>query len=147
MKLKGGRELENKLSQMSAKLKRNVAGTIAANANDIASDAQRRAPSSYKFANNGSKPTNGEINQSIAAIPVDGMEWKISVNSKMAAYAEFGTGAYIDIPKGWEGIAWSYYVNGKGLILPTPFFYPAWRDGQEKFMKDLDNELNNVLND
>ena len=144
MKLEGLDELQNKLKNIAKVSEQKVADIVKANAVEMSADAKRRAPQVYKYNGGGEQPTNGEINQSIATTQDSKLKWMVSVNSKMGAYAEFGTGAFVDVPAGWEDIAWSYYVNGKGLMLPTPYFYPAYRETQKRFLNDIKNYLNTL---
>lgn len=143
MKLKGKRAFKGNLMQIKKDASRKVAGIVAANSTDISREAAQNAPKMFKLPRGG-KPTNGEIVQSIATSKLSNLKWEISVNSKMAAYAEFGTGAYVDVPAGWENIAWSYYVNGRGVIMPTPFFIPAFKKGSERYLKDLNKYLDDI---
>jgi len=143
MKLKGGNKFKAKLKDISKDSRRKVGDIVRVNANEIASDAGSNAPKMFK-TEAGGFPTNGEINQSIDTDKVTELEYRVSVNSVMGAYAEFGTGAYIKIPNGWEDVAWHYYVNGKGMIMPTPYFIPAFRAGKERVKKDLNKYLNNL---
>lgn len=137
MKLEGANNFRAKLKQLSEQSQKTVHDIVVANANEMEADAKRRAPDVYKYPKGATQPTNGEINQAIAAVTEGKMKASVSVNSKMGAYAEFGTGAFVDVPKGWEQIAWTYYVDGKGMIMPTPYFYPAFRDAQKRFLDDL----------
>lgn len=52
-------------------------------------------------------------------------------NPNIAAYLEFGTGnfaaAYVPgIPKDWQELAQSFYVNGLGRMPASPYLYPAF---------------------
>lgn len=143
MKLEGLAALNNKLAKIKQYSEKRVSEIVAVNAKDIERDASQRAPKMFKTKVTGF-PANNEIIGNILAHKESKFRWRISVNSKMAAYAEFGTGAYVDVPKGWEDIAWSYYVNGKGLILPTPFFIPAVREGTRQFSRDLKNYIKEI---
>ena len=144
MKLNGINQLRVKLDKMSRAAEGEVDDILRLTANEIASDAARNAPKMYKTKGGKGFPTNGEINQSIKAEKSGRLKHSVYVNSVMGAYAEFGTGAYVDIPQGWEEIAWSYYVNGKGMIMPTPFLIPAFRKGKEQVLKDLQKYLSNI---
>lgn len=128
---------------MSRESTRIVADIIQANANDIANSAAQKAPRLFK-TQNGGFPTNGEIVQSIAVEQKSPLKYAVSVNSVMGAYAEFGTGAFVDVPEGWQDIAWSYYKNGKGTIMPTPYFIPAFRAGKEQTINDINDYLSNL---
>lgn len=63
----------------------------------------------------------------------------------MSAYIEFGTGRFVEVPKGWEKIAWHYYVNGKGYMYPHPYLYPAYYIGRRQYKKDLKDSLNYLI--
>jgi len=143
MKLKGVNQLKVKLSKMSKDSEKKVGDIIKDNAYEIADEAMKNAPRLIKTKGGGFNP-DGQINQSIFTDRVSNLEYTVSVNSVMGAYAEFGTGAYISIPKGWEDIAWSYYVNGKGMIMPTPYFIPAFRAGKDRVKKDINKYLSNI---
>lgn len=104
-----------------------------------------------KAASNLSAYTNvdqdGKIAQSINAYSKnDGLTWSISVNQvPMAAYIEFGTGVFVDVPKGWESIAMQFYVNGKGYTTPHPYLYPAFNSVSIHYKQDLKNALNDLI--
>jgi len=143
MKLEGVNKLKVKLDRISKESEKVVGDILSINVNEIADEAMKNAPRLIKTKGGGFHP-NGQINQSIATDRVSNLEYKVSVNSVMGAYAEFGTGAYISIPEGWEDIAWSYYVNGKGMIMPTPYFIPAFRKGKDRVKKDINKYLSNI---
>ena len=76
----------------------------------------------------------------------DGLTWHVAIGEEpMSAYIEFGTGTFVQVPKGWEHIAWSYYVNGKGYMRPFPYFYPAYYIGRRQYKKDLKDSLNYLI--
>ncbi len=51
----------------------------------------------------------------------------------MSAYIEFGTGRYFPQYPGkekeWQALAKEYYVNGRGWMKPSPYFYPSVTSG------------------
>ena len=59
----------------------------------------------------------------------------------MAAYIEFGTGAHVEVPNEWKGLAWQFYVNGKGTLPPKPYLYPAFSQGREQYQKQLEKAI------
>lgn len=83
------------------------------------------------------------IAQSISASKHDnGLTWFVSVNEvPMAAYIEFGTGTFVEVPPGWEETAWQFYVNGKGYLRPFPYLYPAYYKARRQYKKDLQESL------
>lgn len=88
----------------------------------------------------------GNISQSINwSYSNDGLTGYVNVNAvPMAAYIEFGTGTYVDVPPGWESIAWAFYVNGKGYTHPNPYLYPAYYNGRRQYKKDLKDALDDL---
>lgn len=142
MEVKGANEFIARLKNIKKDSYKKVGAIVEATARQIELDAVQAAPKIYKYGTGGSHATNNEIVGNISSIKTGQLEAEVIVNSKMAAYAEFGTGAYVDVPKGWEDIAWSYYVNGRGVMLPQPYLYPAWRKGIKQFKKDLEKYVN-----
>lgn len=62
----------------------------------------------------------------------------------MAAYIEFGTGGFVNVPAGYEDMAWQFYVNGKGTLPPYPYLIPSYEKGKKKFIEDLKNKLKDL---
>lgn len=126
-----------KLQRFGADGENRIRQITAITANEIATKAARNL-SAYTDVD----PT-GIIAQSINAIPKNnGLTWSVAVNQvPMAAYIEFGTGVYVDVPPGWEDIAWQFYVNGKGRLRPNPYLYPAYYEGRRQYKIDLKDAL------
>jgi phage gpG-like protein len=91
-------------------------------------------------------PVNlGKLKQSIKAeYKNNGLQGIISPTEKYAPYVEFGTGQFVKVPKGFEKMAMSFYVNGKGRLKPRPFLIPSWaselpifRNKLKKIIKDM----------
>ena len=63
----------------------------------------------------------------------------------MAAYIEFGTGKYFPQYPGkeaeWQALAREYYVNGEGMMRPSPYFYPSVISG----LVSLQSNIKQVL--
>ncbi|HAY3545151.1 TPA: hypothetical protein JRX92_003553 [Elizabethkingia anophelis] len=129
-----------KIASFGDEARREVAKVTKFSADEIALDAIQHYPSDYKYADGETEKT-GSDQQRIGTEKVTDTFYRVTVSGTMGAYAEFGTGAYIDIPPGWENIAWSYYVNGKGLMLPQPYLYPAWIRGKKQYMINLKDML------
>lgn len=111
-------------------------------ANEIASDAKSNVMG-YQDAELG-----GKIAASIKAEKVRGDAFSYTVRvgeQPMCAYVEFGTGMFVQIPPGFEKIAWQYYVNGKGYMRPFPYLYPAYYKGRRQYKKDLKDSLNYLV--
>ena len=65
-------------------------------------------------------------------------------NVPIAAYLEFGTGAFVEIQPEWKGLAMQFYVNGKGTIKPHPYLYPAYHEESEKYITNLRKALKSL---
>jgi len=59
----------------------------------------------------------------------------------MAAYIEFGTGRffplYIGKEKEWQELAKQYEINGRGWMMPSPYLYPAVKEGLVKLLATI----------
>lgn len=111
-------------------------------ANEIAADAKMNILG-YQDAE-----LAGKIAQSIRVEKVrsDNFSYTVRVAEQpMCAYVEFGTGSFVQVPPGWEKIAWHYYVNGKGYMRPYPYLYPAYYKGRRQYKKDLKDSLNYLV--
>lgn len=142
MKFKGIQQTINKLRRLGHEGENKIKQVTAVAANELATKAAQNL-SSYTDAD----PT-GTIAQSINAQPKnDGLTWTIAVNQvPMGAYLEFGTGTFVDIPAGWEKIAWQFYINGQGTLKPRPYLYPAYYEVRRQYKKDLKDALNQLVN-
>lgn len=60
----------------------------------------------------------------------------------IGAYYEFGTGVFVKVADEWKDMAWQFYVNGKGVLPPSPYLYPAF----VKVRSDLNTLLLKKLN-
>lgn len=56
---------------------------------------------------------------------------------EVAAYVEFGTGSKVRIPAGLERYARRWYVNGKGFMPASPYFFPAFERIRGPLIRDL----------
>lgn len=65
-------------------------------------------------------------------------------NVPIAAYLEFGTGAFVEIQPEWKSLAMQFYVNGKGTIKPHPYLYPAYHEESEKYITNLRKALKSL---
>jgi HK97 gp10 family phage protein len=62
----------------------------------------------------------------------------------LAAYYEFGTGKHAatyvpGLPPGWQALARTFYVNGKGTLKEHPYLYPAWKQEGQRLSEKLKN--------
>lgn len=58
-------------------------------------------------------------------------------NVPLAAYAEFGTGAYVEVADEWRNLAWQFYKNGLGTMTPHPYLYPTYTRGKKIYEDNL----------
>ena len=79
---------------------------------------------------------NPEIRASIRSTKVRPFVYELAAgygDDPMAAYIEFGTGKYFPQYPGkekeWQALAKEYYVNGRGWMTPSPYFYPSVTSG------------------
>ena len=54
-----------------------------------------------------------------------------------AAFMEFGTGKFIDIPNGLKKYARTFYINGRGTILPSAFLFTAVEDNRLNALRKI----------
>lgn len=84
------------------------------------------------------------IGKPIVVFPQQTGEMYYTINVQgvpMAAYFEFGTGTFVEVADEWKGLAWEFYVNGKGSLQPHPFLYPAFRDVRITYQKTLEKAI------
>lgn len=74
----------------------------------------------------------------------NGLTGTISVTEDYAPYVEFGTGSFVKVPKGFEDLAMSFFVNGKGRMKPQPFLIPSWASEVPIFKADLKKIIKNL---
>lgn len=132
-KVKGVDALMKRLRAMDTRIQNEAKDVVQDVAQAIASDASRNAPPSFPIA---ATPFNKGFS---ARVIVGG-------GGNLAAYREFGTGLsaaeYVPtLPKEWQAIAMSFYVNGKGTMVKRPFLFPAY----QKNIPDLEKGLSEVL--
>ena len=129
IKITGQKELFRKLAQFGDEAERRIDQITHATATQIADQAKLNAPRS-----------NAEINiaQTINVAKESHLFYTVNVNAvPIAAYLEFGTGAFVDVAPEWKDMAWEFYKNGKGRLHPQPFLYPAYTRGKRIYEDNL----------
>lgn len=134
MRVNGANEVIRRLKSFGEAGHNKIAQVVAVTAQEVATDAAQRAPTGH-----------GQLKQSISALRDTDTKWWVKVNVFYAAYVEFGTGIYVVVAPEWKDIAWSYYVNGKGYLYPSPFLYPAFVAGRQRFERDIKDALNHLI--
>ena len=69
----------------------------------------------------------------------------VGFNMYYAPYIEYGTGNYVDVPKGFEDYAWQFKGNDKRQvnIKPMPYFHPAVESELINLRSKLEASLRN----
>lgn len=132
--IKGLPEIRKKLKNLDQVSTRKTQFAVVSSSQQIVLKAQTIVPVNL-----------GKLKQSIKAeYKKDGLQGIISATEKYAPYVEFGTGQFVKVPKGFEKMAMSFYVNGKGRMKPRPYLIPSWaselpifRNKLKKIIKDM----------
>jgi len=143
MEVKGVQALIRKLKEFGDIGNRRVEAITAIAAQEIATDAARRAPVSASVSGENSS-TGGSLRQSISSNKIDKLTWGIKVNVSYGAYVEFGTGTLVEVAEEWKDLAWEYYINGRGYMSPQPYLYPAYVAGRERYIQDLKDSIEDL---
>lgn len=73
------------------------------------------------------------------------MSAKVYASAIYAAYVEFGTGQFVDVPTGYEEYAMQFKGATDGFSGPKPFLFPALFANQEKLLPLIEDELIRLL--
>ena len=130
IKIDGLQKLQVRLKNLRPDAEAILAQEIEVSANAIELDAKQNAPNGLQTSYGGNDPNYGQVRNAISAWSVSKLTWNVGISTlgpinDLAAYQEFGTGKWIDIPAGMEAYAMQWYKNGRGTILPQPFLFPA----------------------
>lgn len=101
--------------------------------NEILQNAVANAPSRASELKNSAK--------TIVRFEDDSFIVTIQFTAEYAAYVEFGTGDYVDVPSGLEEYAMTFYVNGEGTTRPQPFLFPAYFKKLPTILTDIENAI------
>jgi hypothetical protein len=123
----------NGLEKESKKILDQVDDEIGAGLEEIALKAKSYAPIDIEGT---------PISQSISVQKNRPLSYTLWAKNPYSAYYEFGTGNYAksyvpSLPSEWQKIAKEYYINGKGTIPRTSFFYPSITEGIPKIIKRI----------
>ena len=136
IKITGQKELFRKLAQFGDEAEKRIDQITHATATQIADQAKANAPRA-----------NAEINiaQTINVSKESHLFYTVNVNAvPIAAYLEFGTGAFVEVAPEWKDLAWEFYVNGKGRLHPQPYLYPAYTRGKKIYEANLNALLDHL---
>jgi len=135
MKLKGFAQLNRYIQRFERNSETAINRGIQQTARMILADALSRVPVDKGLL----KASMGMENNT------DEMNAKVYAGALYSAFLEFGTGAFIDIPTGYDEYAKEFYVDGSGVTKPQPFLFPALFANQEKLLPLIEAELIKLL--
>lgn len=134
-KLKGLKSVERKIQNLERDSEKAINKGIQQTARLILTSALTKVPT----ANGHLKSTLGQEN-----LP-DEMKAKVYASALYAAYVEFGTGAFVEVPTGLEDYAMEFFVSGDGVGRPKPFLFNSMAEHQEKIIPLIEAELIKLL--
>lgn len=148
MAIKGVQLTVKALQRYSESIQEDVRDAVEESTLNIERKAKSRAPAAGDRLKTtyGSQKNNTGINQYILSdIKNSGFTGEVFIDAratKLAAYIEFGTGAsaagYVPtLPKEFQTIARSYYINGKGTLIKQPFLLPSYFSEQPIFINKI----------
>lgn len=72
--------------------------------------------------------------------------WVVGFSASYAAYEEFGTGPYTEVPQGMDEFAMQFFVNGKGHSPAHPYLLPAFFEERDKAVVTLEEAIRKHFN-
>lgn len=73
------------------------------------------------------------------------MKAKVYASALYAAFVEFGTGAFVEVPTGLEDYAMEWFVSGDGVSRPQPYLFNSMADYQDQLLPLIEAELIKLL--
>lgn len=142
LKLNGNKAILEKLDRYSDKVRDMVSDEIQAATYTTHAKAITALQSNPNARREGVTTDNGSLVQlTTAQFDPAQLTGRVTAGSKYAAYVEFGTGGFVDVPEGVEDYAMTFYVNGKGTMRPSPFLFPAFFTESKKMLEQIRKEL------
>lgn len=134
-KLKGLKQVERRIKNLERDSQKAINKGIQETARLILNSALTRVPS-----------INGHLKSSLGQENMpDEMKAKVYAGALYAAYVEFGTGQFVEVPNGLEEYAMQWFVNGEGKGHPHPFLFNSMADHQERLLPLVEDELVRLL--
>lgn len=131
MKIKGLNTVISDLRKYGKEAEKDIEGVTELVARKIEGYAKSSAPTDF-----------GKLGQSIEAVKVDDLNWKVEAGGTLAPYApfvEFGTGGLVDVPQEMQEQAIKF--KGKGIkqinLRPQPYLYPSFLRGGAEYVDKL----------
>lgn len=135
LKITGINETFNALGSKVDAIKKEVDNEMAASVELMATNAKQLFPSGKSSVKEQTQ-IYSEIRASIRSEKKMPFSYELIAGKgtdPMPAYIEFGTGKYFPQYPGkeaeWQKLAKQYYVNGRGWMTPSPYFYPSVTSG------------------
>jgi len=135
IKVTGLKELKRELNSIEAKSKAAINKGLQQTARLILADALNRVPVDKGLLKNSMGVESND----------EKMTATVYAAALYAAYQEFGSGQFTEVPKGFEDYAREFYVDGTGRTRPQPFMFPALFANQEKLVPLIEAELVKIL--
>ena len=130
----GNTAFQKKLKDLPKEVEEEFALEIEATLNDIRNQSLLLAPTDIAGGQGIRSTGYSDFNRA-------NLEGEVGYRTKYAAYVEFGTGAFVDIPAGLEDYAMQFFVNGKGRIPAKAFLFPAFF----RETKELEKRMAKIL--
>lgn len=70
---------------------------------------------------------------------------KVYASALYAAFVEFGTGAFVEVPSGLEDYAMEWFVSGDGVSRPQPYLFNSMADHQDQLLPLIEAELKKMI--
>lgn len=134
-KLKGLKIVERQFKNLERDNEKAINKGIQQTARLILNSALSRVPS-----------INGHLKSTLGQedIPEE-MKVKVFASALYAAYVEFGTGDFVEVPNGLEEYAMEFFVNGLGKGHPHPFLFNSMADHQDQLLPLIEAELKKII--
>lgn len=72
--------------------------------------------------------------------------WVVGFSASYAAYEEFGTGPYTEVPTGLDDFAMQFFVSGNGHQPAHPYLLPAFFEERDKAIVTLEEAIRKHFN-
>lgn len=134
--MKNLQELRDKLKAFPKYITEEISVEFVASAQTIVRNAQVASPIK-----------DGNLRQSISYFQRSTLNVQVIAAAHYAAYQEFGTGALVDVPPGFENLA--ARARGQGIrqvnINPHPYFIPAVQQEAPQLVARISNIINDEI--
>lgn len=132
--VKGLNRLIKRFDNAPDYLVKELGAELSYSADEVAANAADAAPKD-----------DGYLWKEIHSKKIGPITYEIISPVEYSAYVEFGTGEFVEIPKGLEAYARQFYVNGKGRLHARPFLFPAFQAENIQLIKKIKNILKDLV--